>query len=283
MSTQWAGFTDKVIANILIKSKEPAEKISELKELALRSWVAGDGLANATEIEPELVINGEHWDKMNSVNGSVPNDVSVDNDLTLTSKASTLKPETIELGEDVGIGPTSIFKKDIKFAVVAIAESAKDSQRPYLQKIKVRAIQKNYAARNLYVDDSYDHNGNGYDGLDKAPTSLDYLSAGTTFCLTSQLDLNFKFFRIINRSFSKHQIDDYRVEQQLNFRTENFMTPEMTGFTDKVITRIILKGQVFEENAMKFFNQSLQMCFAGEAFKDETEIVSTTYLNGEIQ
>ena len=73
------------------------------------------------------------------------------------------------------------------------------------------------------------------------------------------------------------------MEQQINFRTENFMTPEMAGYADKVITKIILKGQVSEKNANKFFNLSLQMCFAGEAFKDETEIVSTIYLNGEIQ
>ena len=278
MSTQWAGFTDKVIANILIESTESSEKIAALKTLALRSWVAGDGLANATDIEPELVINGEHWDNRGSTNGSVPNDVSLDNDLTLTAKAAALKPDTLELGEDVGMNPTSLFKKDINFGVVAIAESANDTQRPYLQKIKVRAIQKNYAAWDLYADDSYD-----CEGLDKAPTSLDYLTAGTAFCLTSQLDLNFQFFRIINKSFSKHRIEDYRVEQQINYRMENFMTPEMAGFADKVITKIVLKGDVSEENSVKFFNQSLQMCFAGEAFKDETEIESTVYLNGEIQ
>ncbi|MBM9518998.1 hypothetical protein JWG39_04105 [Desulforhopalus vacuolatus] len=278
MSTQWAGFTDKVIANILIESKEPAEKISELKELALRSWVAGAALAHKTDIEPELVINGHHWDNKGSMNGSVPDDVSVDNNLTLTAKGSMLEPETIEVGKDVGIGPTSLFKKDIRFAVVATAESAHDSQSPCLQKIKVRAIQKNYTPWVLYADDSY-----GYDGLDKAPSSLDYLTAGTAFCLASQLDLNFNFFRIINKSFSKHQIEDYRVEQQINYRMENFMTPEMAGYADKVITKIVLKGHVSEENSNKFFNQSLQMCFAGEAFKDEIEIVSTIYLNGEIQ
>lgn len=278
MSTQWAGFTDKVIANILIESKESPDKIAELKTLALRAWVAGDGLANATEIEPELVINGQHWDNKGSQNGSVSKDVSVDNDLTLTTKTAALKPETLELGEDVGIGPMSIFKKDIKFAVVAIAESANDTQRPYLQKINVRAIQKNYAPWVLYADDSY-----GHEGLDKAPTSLDYLTAGTAFCLTSQLDLNFQLFRVINKTFAKHHIDDYRVEQQINYRMENFMTPEMAGFADKVITKIVLKGDVSEEHATKFFNQSLQMCFAGEAFKDETEIVSTIYLNGKPQ
>ena len=278
MSTRWAGFTDQVIANILIDSKEPLEKILELKRLALRSWVAGHGLAHETEIEPELVINGEHWNNKGSVGGSVPSDTSIDNNLILTSKASALAPETLEIGEDVGIGPASIFSKDIKFAVVAIAAPVQDAQRPLLQKIQVRAIQKNYASWVLYVDDS-----DGQDGMDKAPTSLDYLTAGTAFCLTSQLDLNFKFFRVINKRFSNHHVDDYRVEQQINYRTENFMTPEMTGFVDKVITKIVLKGPVSEENSHKFFNQSLQMCFAGEAFKDEIRIASTLYLNGEAQ
>lgn len=253
-------------------------KVEPKKTLALRFWVAGDGLANMTEIEPELVINGEHWDNKGSLNGSVASDVSIDSQLILTSKTTALEPETLELGEDVGMSSMSLFKKDINFAVVAIAESANDKDRPYLQKINVRAIQKNYAPWVLYADDSY-----GYEGLDKAPTSLDYLTAGTAFCLTSQLDLNFKLFRVINKTFAKHQIDDYRVEHQINCRMENFMTPEMAGFADKVITKIVLKGDVSEENATKFFNQSLQMGFAGEAFKDETEIVSTVYLNGEPQ
>lgn len=278
ISDQWSGYTDKVIANIMIESKEPSEKITELKKMALKAWVAGEGLANKTEIQTELVVNGNHWTGKGSSSGSVPDPVSVDNKLTITSKTSAPEPETFEVGEDVGISPMAIVKNKIEFAVVAIAESAKDSQRPYLQKIKVRAIQDNYAAWTLYADDSY-----GYEGQDKAPTSLDYLTAGTALCLTSQLDINNEFFRIIHRTFTKLDMDDYRVEQQVNYRQENTKSPEISGYVDKIITKIVVNSQASEENLNAFFNQSLRMCFAGEAFKNETEIISNLYLNGEIQ
>jgi len=275
MSDQWAGYTDKVIANILIESKESSEKISELKKMALKAWVAGEGLANKTEIQTELVINGNHWDGKGSRGGRVPDPISVDNNLTLTSKTAAPKPATFEVGEDVGISPMAFFKGHIEFAVVAIAESAADAERPYLQKVTVRAIQENYAAWILYADDSY-----GTDGLDKAPTSLDYLAAGMALCLMSQLDLNNEFFRLIHRTVFRPDINNYRVEQQVNYRQENSRSPEIAGYIDTVITKVVVNSQASEEDLNTFFNQSLRMCFAGEAFKNETEIVSKLYLNG---
>lgn len=277
MSDKWAGYTDKVIANILIQSNESAEKISQLKHVALNSWSVGAGLTHKTDIETELVVNAEHWNTQASGVGSVPNPISVDNNMTITSKTSVPKPTTFEVGEDVGITPMSLFNNNIKFAVVAIAQSARDTQRPYLHKVKVRAIQDNYAAWTLYADDSYT-----YDGLDKAPTSLDYVTAGTALCLTSQLDLNQEFFRLIHRRFEKFDIEDYRVEQQINYRQEDIDSFKTTGFVDKVITKIVVKSKAKDEDLKTFFNTSLQMCFAGEAFKNETELDSHLYLNGEI-
>lgn len=277
MSDKWAGFTDKVIANILIQSKESPEKISQLKQVALKAWSVGEGLANKTNIETELVVNAEHWDGIASSAGSVPNPISVDNNLTITSKSSAPKPTTFEVGKDVGITPMTLFSNKIEFAVVAIAQSARDTQRPYLQKIKVRAIQDNYAAWTLYADDSY-----GYEGLDKAPTSLDYVTAGTALCLMSQLDINQEFFRVIHRRVEKFDIDDYRVEQQIHYRQEKVDSLKTTGFVDKVITKIVVNSKAPKEDLKTFFYTSLQMCFAGEAFKNETEIDSNLYLNGKI-
>jgi uncharacterized OsmC-like protein len=277
MSEKWAGYTDKVIANILIESKESPEKILEMKRIALNGWVAGEALTNKTEIETDLVINGNHWDGKGSRNGGVPNPVSIDNNLTLTSKSSVPKPATFEVGEDVGISPKIIFNPQIKFAVVAVAEPVKNEERPYLQKIKVRAIQDNYSTWDLYADDSY-----GYGGLDKAPTSLDYLTAGISLCLMSQLDINQSFFWAIHRRFSGISIDDYRIESQINYRQENFMTSKMKGYADKVITKVVVKSKASEKDLNTFFNQSLRMCFAGEAFKNETEIASNLYLNGNL-
>lgn len=266
MTDKWAGYTDKVISNVLIESRESSEKISELKKLALKSWVVGEGLANKTEIQTELVINGQHWDGRNSRSGRVSDPVSVDNDLTLTSKTAAPKPKTIDAGEDVDMGEIT---NPFKFAVVAIAEPAGDLERPYLNKIRVRAMQENYVGWDLYTDDSY-----GYNGLDKAPTSLDYVTAGTAFCLMTQLTVNDIFFNL--------GINDYRVEQQIDYRRENFMSPEMAGYADKIITKVVVNSQASEEDLYKYFKQSLRCCFAGEAFQNETEIVSDLYLNGNI-
>lgn len=266
MTVKWAGYTDKVVANILIESRESSEKISELKRLALKSWAAGEGLANKTKILTELVINGYHWDKNNSRSGHVSNPVSVDNNLTLTSKTAAPKPNTIDVGEDVGMGEIT---NPFEFAVIAIAESAGDPERPYLNKIRVRAMQENYVGWDLYADDSQ-----GSQGQDKAPTSLDYQTAGTAFCLMTQLTVNDIFF--------KFDIDDYRVEQQVNYRQENFMTPEMAGYADTIITKVVVNGKASKEDLYKYFKQSLRCCFAGESFQNETEIASNLYLNGKI-
>lgn len=266
MTDKWAGYTDKVIANMLIDSNESVVKISELKRFALKAWVAGEGLANKTEILTELVINGNHWDGRNSRKGMVPDSVSMDNNMTLTAKTSAPAPKTFEVGQDIDMGKIT---NPFKFVVVGIAEPAGDPQRPYMQKIRVRAMQENYAGWDLYVDDS-----KGYEGLDNAPTSLDYLTAGTAFCLMTQMTVNDMFFKL--------HLDDYRVEQQVNYRRENFMSPEMAGYADRIITKVVVEGKASEEALYKYFKQSLKCCFAGEAFQNETEIESNLYLNGSI-
>ena len=47
------------------------------------------------------------------------------------------------------------------------------------------AITENYATWEFYSDDSRE-----YEGMDKAPTSRDYFTLGTSFCLMSQLTAN---------------------------------------------------------------------------------------------
>ncbi len=267
MTDQWSGYTDKIVTNIIIESDESPEKIAELKELAISSWSAGEGMANKTDVFPELLINGEHWDAHYARSGSVPDDVSVDNDLTLSQKSVLPEFETIGIGEDLEMSGMS---NPVEFVVVAISESADNPERPYLQTVNVRALQENYAAWDLYVDDSY-----GYEGLDKAPSSLDYLTAGTTFCLMSQLTVNDMYFGDV-------VIDDYRVEQQIDYRQEDYMTTDMSGYADTVISKVIVNSQADEEDLNQFFVQSVRCCFAGEAFLNETEVESNIYLNGNI-
>jgi len=271
MTDQWSGYTDKVIANILIESSESPEKIAELKELALRSWAAGEGLAGRTEVIPELLINGDHWDTHYATKGSVLSPVSIDNGQVLSSKSTLPETETFEPGEDLDMSGLPGRKIDpFEFVVVAVCESADDPKRPYLHKITARSLNDNYLAFDLYADDSY-----GYKGPDKAPTSLDHLTAGTALCLMSQLTVNSMYFRDVI-------IDDYRVEQQIDYRDENYMTADMAGFADRVTTKVIVKSQAEKEDLNRFFVQSVRCCFAGEAFLNETEVVSDIYLNKKL-
>lgn len=274
MSADWVGYTDSVKANIVIESDETEEVLIALQEMALNAWVAGEGLANETPIYPELIINGEYWDEIASLPGGVVGDVSIVDDLKVTDRTTELEPLTIVLGEELptmevlkeGVGPNGF---DMEFVVVAIAEMVEDPDRPYLQEVKVHAIQEHYIPWTLYVDDSI-----GNEGEDKAPSSLDYLTAGTGLCLTSQLSA-------LAMSMQE-QLEDYRVEQEINFRQENTMTEDMAGYTDSIVTYIIVNGQAPDEAFKEFSNLALQMCFAGESFLNETEMINSLYVNGEI-
>lgn len=268
MTDKWSGFTDKVVANILIKSDESPEKIKELKELAMKSWAVGEGLASRTEIDATVVINGDNWDGQNAVGGKVETPISIENGFTFTNVTPDLNLLTVDVEEDMAIDMHDI-PNPLVFSEIGIAESANDSERPYMHRIRAKSLTENYATWELYADDS-----RGYEGLEKAPSSWNYFTAGTAFCLMSQITANDMFFRL--------DIKDYRVEQQIDYRQENFMTPGATGFVDHVITRVLFDSEAPAEDLEAYFAQSLRCCFAGEALKNETEMESTLYLNGEI-
>ncbi|WED24658.1 OsmC family protein [Vibrio sp. JC009] len=271
MTSKWSGYTDKVTANILIDSDEPAEKVAELKAMAYKSWAIGSGLANKVKVDSEAVVENQelHWKDHGAHQGKVSGPVSEDNGLTLSTKSSPIEPQTLEVGKDVST-PEIIQARP--FAIIAIAESANDTQRPFMNKIKVRAVQDNYATWDLYADDS-----RGYAGTDKAPTSRDYFTLGTSFCLMSQLSANDEMY------FKKQgvKLDDYRVSHQFNYQETGFMTPEMTGSMGTIITKGIVKSEEEKQTLVDFFYQSLRCCFAGESLVNETEMESNIYLNGK--
>ncbi len=265
----WAGYTDKVIANILIESDESPDVLADLKEMALNAWVAGEGLANDTEIDVALAVNGSHWDDVGALPGSVPDPVSVDNGLTLSRKTQPPIPMSFELGEDIGMESLKQFPDVFEFAVIAIVDSADDAERPYLQRISTRALQEGYVGWELFADDSY-----GVDGMDKAPSSLDYLTAGTSLCLMSQLTGVPMSMQL--------DVPDFRVEHLFSYRQDGFMTTDMAGFTDGVQTRVVVNSAEAPESLEEYFNRSLRACFAGEAFDNETPIETDLYVNGAI-
>ena len=269
---EWKGYTDKVVSNIVIESNESPEKIKELKELAIKSWAVGEGLANETYIDAKTIGNGdEHWVGHEAKPGFVGSPISRDGKRITTNITNDVQLETFPLKEDMALEMTNL-PKSFTFSEVGIAESANDSTRPYMHKIQAKSLTENYETWELYSDDSKE-----YDGIAKAPTSWDYFTLGTSFCLMSQLTANHMYFQ-----HKGMDIQDYRVEHQFNYTTENFMTTDMTGDLEKVITRVLVKSNATDEEINHYVAQSLACCFAGEGIQNETEMETDIFLNGTI-
>ena len=273
MTDNWSGYTDKVVTNIVVKSNEPAEKIKELKEMAVRAWSIGESLANKTGIDAAFIINGDDWDGKAAQPGQIPSPVSTDNGRTISNTTAAIQMQTIDYNEpkdmemDMKNPP-----KNMKFSEIGIAESANDTERPYLHKVRAKSLTANYETWELYADDS-----RGYEGINAAPTSREYFTLGTSFCLMSQLTPNMMYFQK-----KGVKIDDFGVEHQFNYRESNFMTPTMTGEMIDVVTRILVKSDADEKLANEFAAQSLRCCFAGEGIVQETEMETSIYLNGKL-
>lgn len=265
----WAGFTDRVTANIVIESDEAPEKMLALKELALKGWIAGAGLANATPVDVALAVNGAHWDELQGAPGLIPDPVSLDNGFTLSRKTGQPQLATIDPGEDVGLGGPmgTNMPKRIEFSVVAVVDSADVAERPYLHRINVRAMQENYTGWELFADDTLDAAG-----PDMAPSSLDYLTAGTSHCLMSQLAIAPMALQL--------DIPDYRAEHQFTFRQDAPMSVDMEGFVDGIKARVVVRSDEAMSALEQYFGLSLRMCFAGEAWTGETPITTDLYVNG---
>jgi len=271
MTNNWTGFTDKVISNILITSNESPAKIKELKALAVKAWAVGEGLANKTAIDADIVINADDWSGSRARPGRVASPISTDNGRTITNVSPGLKLQSIEVEKDLSVEMGN-FPNPFIFSEISIAESANDIQRPYMHRVRAKSLTQNYETWELYADDS-----RGYTGIDKAPTSRSYFTVGTSFCLKSQLTAN--------KMFYKQQgidIEDFRVEHQFNYQQDNFMTPTMNGHLDDVITRVIVQSNEQEEALMNFAKQALRMCFAGEGIQNETKMETNIYLNGKV-
>lgn len=267
MSANWSGYADNLIANILIESDESEEKITELKQMAVQAWAIGNCIKNATTVDAKFDFNGEIWNTEYPCAGVISGTESYDDGLKISSTKNNLEPETLKTGVEVAKGLSSHFE----FKVVGIAESANDKARPHLHKLSVRSINENYAAWVIYADDTQTP-----EGKDKAPSSNDYFSLGTTLCLMSQMTATQMFYK-------KQGIDisNYRAEHQFNFQIANFMSPVAKGSVDEVTTRILVKSEANEQTMTDFASQSLRMCFAGDAVANETPTEVGIYLNGQ--
>jgi uncharacterized OsmC-like protein len=269
LSAQGAGFLDATHTNIIIESDESEERILALKEMALNSWAAGEGLANETTILPSLVVNGEHWENYRATPGTTVSDESHVDGLKLSQ--ITQGPKKSDYIEQVveGIGDKSMDAiSNLVFEILAISESAENPDRPYLKKVTVSFNTPDSETWELYSDEL-----NGTTGAPVAPTSLEYVTAGTALCLTSQLTLVSALMDL--------ESSDFRVEQQIDYREEAVNSNAMAAFADNVHSSVIIESDEPAERLKSFYQQALSLCFAGEAFKGATDMDTNCYLNGK--
>jgi uncharacterized OsmC-like protein len=270
MASDGAGFTDETNTNIIIESSASAEVIQEIKEIALNSWAAGEALKNETVIEPTLVINGDNWENYRATPGTTASEKSFVDGNRLSSVTEVPKqPDYLE--QTVAEEDASIFQmfnsmSNMEFEIYAISESAENTERPYLKKIAV--LTPSAETWEIYSDEFM-----GENDTPLAPTSLEYFTAGSTLCLTSQMTL---VSGMMGLDFT-----DYRVEQQIDYRQENVDTTEMVSYTDIVHSYVIIESDESQEELETFYNKALSLCFAGAGLKDATDMNTDIYLNGE--
>ncbi|MDY0102482.1 MAG: OsmC family protein [Lentimicrobium sp.] len=269
-SPDGAGFLDETNTNIIIESSAPEEVIQEIKEMALNSWTAGEALRNETVIEPSLVVNGDNWKNYRSTPGTCLSDESFVDNLRLSSITDVLKKpayfEPVAKDEDEGI-PDFDALSNMEFEIFAIAESIENKGRPYLKKITISTATSE--TWEIYSDEFM-----GDDDYPVAPTSLEYFTAGTALCLTSQTTLVSAMMDL--------QFADYRVENQIDYKQEAVNSTEMVGYTDTVHSFIVIESDESQQRLNTFYNKSLSLCFAGEGLKNATDMHTRCYLNGKL-
>lgn len=270
MSADGAGFLDETNTTIIIESSAPEEIILEIKNMALNSWTAGEALRNETVIEPSLVVNGDNWNNYRTTPGTTLSKESFVDKLRLSSitdvpkKPQYLKP--VAKKEEKGM-PDFDALANMEFEIFAISESAKNSERPYLNKITISM--SSGQTWEIYSDEFM-----GDDDSPLAPTSLEYFTVGTALCLTSQTTLVSAMMDL--------KYTEYRVENQIDYRQENVNSTEMISFTDTVHSYIIIESDESQERLKTFYNKSLSLCFAGEGLKNATDMNTNCYLNGRL-
>ncbi|MBD1262054.1 hypothetical protein HZY62_15740 [Maribacter polysiphoniae] len=125
MTPNWRGYTDKLIANILIESDEPAEKIAVMKKMAVQAWAIGECIMNTTPVDAQFEYNTKIWETDSARPGKVAGPDSFDNGLKISSQGNSPQPESFSLGADASMEK---FTDPFIFEVVSVSESANDTQ-----------------------------------------------------------------------------------------------------------------------------------------------------------
>lgn len=268
-SSNGAGYLDITTTNIIVDSDVSQDKVQDVINLALQTWTAGNALKNETVIEPHLVINGDSFKVYKATPGTSDSEISYDGEFLLTSVTNNATlPEFLELEvpKNEGVFEMLNTMDNLEFEIFAISESANNSKRPYLNKITISTPSEE--TWEIYADEFSDKNDKPL-----APTSLEYFTLGTAFCLTSQTTLMSAMMNLQNT--------DYRVENQIDFKQEAIDSTQMVKNIGTVHSYILVESNESQERLAYFYKKSLSLCFAGEGLKSATEMNTHFYLNGQ--
>ena len=264
-----AGFLDNTTTNIIIESSASEESIQAITDMAINSWAAGEALRNETVIEPSLVINGNNWENRQATPGTSLSDESFVDGFRLSYITDEpMKSEYIDqAGEDLGSEGFDAIS-NLKFEILAVSESVENSERPNLKKVTVSFNEPTSETWELYSDEF-----DGDNDSPVAPTSLEYFTAGTSLCLTSQTTLVSSMLGL--------DYTNYRIESQIDYRQEAINTTEMVSYADTVHSFIVIESDESKERLETFYSKSFALCFAGEGLKGATDMYTNLYLNGD--
>jgi len=256
-SDSGTGHTDTITTSVIIESRASDEDVQAVMDLAFKAWSAGEALANKTTIEPSLVINGDNWENYRTKPVTSLSDISVVDGLKTSSVTDvTVYPETINLEEVEDEGMSLSSMDNMEFEIYAISESAVTEDRPYLKKVTLST--PSGESWEIYSDEFMSE-----EDKPLAPTSLEYFTAGTALCLTSQTTL---VSAMMDLDFT-----EYRVENQTDYREENINTTEMVSYADAVHSYVLIESEEPVERLEEFYRKSLASCFAGEGLSQERE------------
>ncbi len=105
-----------------------------------------------------------------------------------------------------------------------------------------------------------------------APNPLTYFAAGSASSLLTQVERSIQIMGL--------DVDDVKVETEFYFRWNDMMTDDWSGYTDKVITNIIIESDESPEKIAELKEMAIKAWAVGEALANETTIDAATVING---
>ncbi len=150
--------------------------------------------------------------------------------------------------------------------IMTSTERILNKEKPFLKKGVVKPIgEDDYSAWQMTSDEG----GNPQ----SAPNPLTYFASGAASGLLTQVERCSQIMGI--------DIENVKVETEFYFRWNDIMTDEWSGYTDKVVTNIIIESDESKETINELKEMAINAWAIGEALSNKTTIDAATVINGD--